>query len=98
VPSAYYDPAQARYVGYTYYSVSIEPQRLPFFQSAYDSLAASAIIDTNGTGAEVGCVGHRCRTLRVRKRNTIKKIAFCAYFARDRGRFDEVSWVRRVVL
>ena len=39
--SYYYDPAQARYVGYTYYTVSIEGQRLPFFQSAYDSLKAS---------------------------------------------------------
>ena len=29
------------YVGYTYYVVSIESQRLPFFQSAYDSLKAS---------------------------------------------------------
>ncbi|MFM2275414.1 MAG: hypothetical protein RL211_1286 [Pseudomonadota bacterium] len=39
--SYFYDPAQARYVGYTYYTVSIEGQRLPFFQSAYDSLKAS---------------------------------------------------------
>ncbi len=41
VAANYYDPAQHSYVGYTYYAVSIEPQRLPFFQSAYDSLKAS---------------------------------------------------------
>ena len=29
------------YKGYTFYSVSIESQRLPFFQAAYDSLKAS---------------------------------------------------------
>ncbi len=41
VAANYYDPAQHRYFGYTYYAVSIEGQRLAFFQSAYDSLKAS---------------------------------------------------------
>jgi len=41
INSYYYDAAQARYVGYTYYIVSIEGPRLPFFQSAYDALKAS---------------------------------------------------------
>lgn len=39
--SSYYDAATGTYKGYTFYSVSIEPQRLPFFQTAYDSLKAS---------------------------------------------------------
>ena len=37
----HYDSTTGTYKGYTFYSVSIEPQRLPFFQSAYDSLKAS---------------------------------------------------------
>ena len=37
----YYDAATGSYKGYTFYSISIEPQRLPFFQVAYDSLKAS---------------------------------------------------------
>ena len=41
VNSYYYDPAIGGYRGYTYYTVGIEAQRLPFFQSAYDSLTAS---------------------------------------------------------
>ena len=41
VNSSYYDAVTQSRVGYTYYSVSIEPQRLPFFQSAYDSLKES---------------------------------------------------------
>ncbi|MBT9508245.1 hypothetical protein [Rhodoferax sp.] len=39
--AAYYNPAQGRWVGYTNYTVSIEGQRLPFFQQAYDALKAS---------------------------------------------------------
>ena len=39
--SYYYDSTTGTYKGYTLYSVSIEPQRLPFFQTAYDSLKAS---------------------------------------------------------
>ena len=39
--ASYYDPAQGRWVGYTYYNVSIEGQRLPFFAQAYDSLKSS---------------------------------------------------------
>ena len=39
--ASYYDAATGTYKGYTFYSVSIEPQRLPFFQTAYDSLKAS---------------------------------------------------------
>ena len=38
----YYDSTTGTYKGYTFYSVSIESQRLPFFQTAYDSLKASA--------------------------------------------------------
>lgn len=38
---AYYNPASGTYVGYSSYAVGIEGQRLPFFQSAYDSLNAS---------------------------------------------------------
>jgi Ca2+-binding RTX toxin-like protein len=41
VNSHYYDPAIGGYRSYTYYTVGIEAQRLPFFQSAYDSLTAS---------------------------------------------------------
>ncbi len=39
--ASYYDAATGTYKGYTFYTVSIEPQRLPFFQTAYDSLRAS---------------------------------------------------------
>ena len=39
--ASYYDAATGSYKGYTFYTVSIEPQRLPFFQTAYDSLKAS---------------------------------------------------------
>lgn len=39
--ASYYDSAQGRWVGYTYYSVSIESQRLPFFSQAYDELKNS---------------------------------------------------------
>jgi len=39
--ASYYEPAQARWVGYTYYTVRIEAQRLAFFQNAYDVLKAN---------------------------------------------------------
>ena len=39
--ASYYDAATGTYKGYTFFTVSIEPQRLPFFQTAYDSLKAS---------------------------------------------------------
>ena len=39
--ASYYDAATGSYKGYTFYSVSIEPQRLPFFKTVYDSLKAS---------------------------------------------------------
>lgn len=39
--ASYYDATTGSYKSYTFYTVSIEPQRLPFFQSAYDSLKAS---------------------------------------------------------
>ena len=39
--ASYYDSTTGTYKGYTFYSVSIESQRLPFFQADYDSLKAS---------------------------------------------------------
>ena len=41
VNASYYDSARHQYVGYTYYTMSIEAQRLPFFQSSFDSLKQS---------------------------------------------------------
>ena len=39
--SSYYDSATGSYKSYTFYSISIGQQRLPFFQTAYGSLKAS---------------------------------------------------------